>query len=262
MKKKLNNKKIIDKIKKDGYFIFKNYFTSKSLKNIKKSLCDTLHYIKADDEHDLQKKYYQIKKYNPKLKGNWYDIAPHNIALLKELHKDQIIELIKEFFGTTVVFSGRPCIHAHDDENNNLLEAHQETQQIARDNLVFWAPLYDTNKKNGGLVVYKNSHKFGYFVHTLAHPKLGEKSWTKDYTHIDPKVAKRFKRQELEIKAGSAILMKSSLVHSGYQNKDKGSVRITITERFNPLQKIPFLRNEKAPLTIPYIGVDYNKIVD
>ena len=48
----------------------------------------------------------------------------------------------------------------------------------------------------------------------------------------------------------------------GYPNKTKGHVRITITERFNPLQKIPFLRNENAPLRMPYEGVDYNKIVD
>ena len=38
-------------------------------------------------------------------------------------------------------------------------------------------------------------------------------------------------------------------------------VRITITERYNPLQKIPFLKDEKAPLNIPY-KADYNNIVD
>ena len=56
--------------------------------------------------------------------------------------------------------------------------------------------------------------------------------------------------------------MHSAVVHCGYPNKTKGHVRITITERFNPLQKIPFLRNENAPLRMPYEGVDYNKIVD
>ena len=33
-------------------------------------------------------------------------------------------------------------------------------------------------------------------------------------------------------------------------------------ERFNPLQKIPFLRDPKAPLKIPFTGIDYNKITD
>ena len=42
--------------------------------------------------------------------------------------------------------------------------------------------------------------------------------------------------------------------------KKKNHVRITITERFNPLQKIPYLKKEKAPLKIPY-KADYNKIL-
>ena len=39
-------------------------------------------------------------------------------------------------------------------------------------------------------------------------------------------------------------------------------LRITITERFNPLKKIPFLKNRDASLKIPFQGVDYNKIKD
>jgi len=35
-----------------------------------------------------------------------------------------------------------------------------------------------------------------------------------------------------------------------------------LTERYNPLQKIPFLRDENAPMNIPIVGVDYNKILD
>ena len=42
--------------------------TRKAARN-KRVLLKTLHYIKKDNETDLQKKYYQIKKYNQKLKG-------------------------------------------------------------------------------------------------------------------------------------------------------------------------------------------------
>ena len=56
--------------------------------------------------------------------------------------------------------------------------------------------------------------------------------------------------------------MISSCLHCGYPNKTKDSVRITVCERFNPLQKIPFLRDPKAPLKIPFTGIDYNKITD
>ncbi len=160
-----------------------------------------------------------------------------------------------------MIYSGRSCIGVYDDDNDKLLEPHQETSQISRDSLLFWAPLYDTNKNNGGLVILKDSHKHGYFKHTLESP-LGDKKWTNEYTHVDPSISKRFERIELEIKAGSAVLMHSSLLHCGYPNKTKGSVRITICERYNPLQKIPYLRNKNASMKIPYTGVDYNKIVD
>ena len=80
-----------------------------------------------------------FQKYNSKLKGNWYDIAPYNITMLQLLHKPEMINFVKEFFNTDVVFSGRPAIHVHDDENNKILEPHQETAQIARDTLVFWS---------------------------------------------------------------------------------------------------------------------------
>mgnify|MGYP001391275068 FL=1 len=247
-------------IDKQGYYVFKDYLKTKDLKKIKSTLLETLNYIDGKKDKNLIKKYFTIRDTKPKLKGNWYDISPYNIDLLQSLHKKKMIDFVKKYFKTNVVFSGRPAIHVHDDLNDKLLEAHQETNQFARDTLVFWCPLYDTNKKTGGLSVYERSHQDGYFTHNLENSKLGAKSWTKFYTHIKEKNIKSFKKKNLEVKAGTAIIFISSLVHSGYPSTKKGSLRITITERFNPLQKIPFLKNEKAPLKMPYVGIDYNKV--
>ena len=245
---KFNYRKIKNEINRNGYYIFKNYFSTQELNQIKQSLINTLHYIKPNDEKDLQKKYYQIKKFNPKLKGHWYDMARYDINILQLLHKPELIKFVKEFFGTKVVFSGRPAIHVHDDENDRLVDPHQEAHNFSKDTIAFWAPLFDTNKNQGGLTVYKDSHKYGYFKHEFKHPRMGKKSWTKDYTHVSPNIVKRFKKINLNIKAGSALLMHSSVIHCSYPTKKKGKVRITLTERFNPLQKIPFLKDEKAPL--------------
>ncbi len=247
-------------IDRQGYYVFKDYLKRKDLKKIKSTLLETLNYIDGKKDKNLIKKYFTIRDTKPKLKGNWYDISPYNIDLLQSLHKKKMIDFVKKYFKTNVVFSGRPAIHVHDDLNDKLLEAHQETNQFARDTLVFWCPLYDTNKKTGGLSVYERSHRNGYFTHNLENSKLGAKSWTKFYTHIKEKNIKSFKKKNLEVKAGTAIIFISSLVHSGYPSTKKGSLRITITERFNPLQKIPFLKNEKAPLKMPYVGIDYNKV--
>ena len=258
---KFEQEKVIKEIKDNGYCIIDDFLDKDNLEKIRNSLLQTFNYIQKDDEKDLQKKFYKIKKYSKKLKGNWYDLAGRNIALLQYLHQEKIVDLVKKYFNTDVVFSGRSCIGAYDDENDHLLEPHQETKQISRDSILLWAPLYDTDKDHGGLRVYKDSHKHGYFDHTLDHP-LGDKGWTNQYTHVDKSISSKFKPIDLEVKAGQVVLMISNVLHCGYPNKKKGSVRITVCERYNPLQKIPYLKDPKAEMKIPYTGVDYNKILD
>ena len=182
--------------------------------------------------------------------------------MINFLHNPVLINFIKNFYKTDVLFSGRAATHIHDDENMHLLDPHQETSQIAVNSILLWIPLYDTNKNTGGLTVYENSHKHGYFEHTLEHPRLGDKAWTKEYTHVSAEIASRFKKINLEINAGSAVLVQSAVLHCGYPNLTKDFARFVITERFNPLLKIPYLRKEDAPLKIPFTGIDYNAIED
>ena len=33
-----------------------------------------------------------------------------------------------------------------------------------------------------------------------------------------------------------------------------------VGERFNPLKKLPYLKDEKASLKMPYVGLDYNNL--
>ena len=74
------------------------------------------------------------------------------------------------------------------------------------------------------------------------------------------KNCKKVWKKGINFKAGSAVFFLSSLIHSGYQTKKNNSVRITITERFNPLKKIPYLKNDKATMKIPFTGINYNSI--
>ena len=171
-----------------------------------------------------------------------------------------MINFVKKYFNSKVVFSGRPAIHVHDNANDKLLDAHQETNQFARDTIVLWVPIYNTNEKTGGLCIYKNSHKNGYFKHYLKLSETNKKLGTKQYTHIRSRYLDKFEQKKLKVKAGNAIIFLSSLVHKGYENSDKNAVRITITERFNPLKRIPFLKKNNASMKIPYMGVNLNKI--
>jgi len=257
-KRKWNYKKIINEIKNNGYFVYKNFLQEQELKEIKNSLLYTLNYIKKSKEKNLIKKYYSIKKFSSKLKGNWYDMACHNLTLYKYLHSEKITDLMKEFFKSKVIFSARPCIHVHDSSNDYLLEPHQETNMFSRDGILLWCPLFDTNKNSGGLTIYKDSHKHGFFPHKLSSTS-GKKMWTKNYTNIDKSIYGKFKKIDLTVKAGSAVLMINRMIHTGYPMKSKNKLRITVTERYNPLQNIPFLKSEKATRQIPYT-INYNKI--
>ena len=255
----LDSIKLKNDIDLNGYTIIDNFFDKKKLHHLKQSLLDILNYINFSEETDLQKKYYEIKKFNPKLKSNWYDIAPYNIDMLQAIHTPELIKFIKFFFDTSTLFSGRAAIHVHDENNDKLLMPHQETNQFAKDCLLLWVPLWDTNKDTGGITIFEKSHYKGYFDHQLEDPS-GKKQWTQKYTNIDENIYKKFKRVNMEVKAGSAVLAHSSLVHCGYPLTKKETVRITITERFNPLKKIPYLKDPSKPMKIPYVGTDYNII--
>ena len=262
----------IKKIKKDGYFVFENFFSKDNIKEIKNSLLETLNYIQRDNEKDLVKKYFKIKKFNQKLKGNWYDMARYNLTLYKFLHSQDVITLVKKFFKSNVIFSARPAIHVHDSTNDFLLEPHQETAAFSRDGILLWAPMFDTNRNNGGLTIWKNSHKHGFFPHKIEPPEqllhlnkkqkkdpTGKKVWTKDYTNIDKSIYSQFEKINLSVKAGSAVFMINRMIHAGYPMKSKNKIRLTLTERFNPLQNLPYLKKENAPQMTPYT-TDLNKI--
>jgi hypothetical protein len=257
----MDNKKLKNEIDLNGYALIKDFFNYEKLEYLKLSLLDVLNYINYSDEKDLRRKYYEIKKFDPKLISNWYDIAPNNIDMLNSIHTPDLLNFVKFYFDTKTLFSGRAAIHVHDNENDKLLLPHQETNQFAVDCLLVWIPLWDTNKHTGGLTIFEKSHNQGYFDHILEDPS-GKKKWTHKYTNISENVYKKFKRTNLEVKAGTAVLAHSSLIHCGYPLTDKETVRITVTERFNPLKKIPYLKDSTKPKKIPYVGTDYNLIKD
>ena len=130
---------------------------------------------------------------------------------------------------------------------------------FSKDFLFVWAPLYNAEDDQGGLLIYENSHKHGYWKHKVDN-KIGS-------TNINQEKLKKFKKKILQVKAGSALLIHSAVVHGSVKTKRKRFARFVMTDRFCPLIKLPYLKNEKAPLLIPYMFegediVDYNTITD
>ena len=95
-----------------------------------------------------------------------------------------------------------------------------------------------------------------------------EKSYMQDISNDENKfTTEELIQKVLQVKAGSALLIHSAVVHGSVKTKKQRFARFVMTDRFCPLIKLPYLRNEKAPLLIPYMFegediVDYNSIKD
>ncbi len=255
---KREKNKIFKQIKENGYAYLENIYSNKQLNKVKSSLVSMLNYIKPDKKNmNLQEKYYQIKKFNPVLKGHFYDLCKNEIELLKLVNDDRVVDLVKGFFDADVIFSGQPGILIYDDDNERVLVPHQETNQFSKNFLFIWSPLYDAKDDQGGLLIYENSHKHGYFKHHTKN-KLGS-------TNVSKETLKKFKEKKLEVNAGSALLIHSALIHGSAHTSKKKFSRFVIIDRLCPLKKLPYLEKENVPKKIPYFGhgkggktVDYN----
>ena len=248
-------KEIFKQIDENGYCKLDNIFSKEQIESVKESLYSILNYIKPDDTvKDLQEKYYQVKEHSMKLKGHFFDMTSFDINTLQILFDEKIIDLVKGYFKTDVVFSGRPSIHIHDSENERFLDPHQETNQCAKDFLFIWAPVFDAKGEQGGLELYKKSHKQGYWKHHNTN-KLGS-------SHLKQEVTGKFEKIRMEVEAGSALLIHSALIHGSVETKKRRFARFILCDRYCPLQKIPYLRKEEASLKIPHFGTDYNLITE
>ena len=138
---------------------------------------------------------------------------------------------------------------------------HQETHLFSKDGLLLWAPLYNAKDDQGGLYIYKGSHKHGIQRHEAMNELKS--------TQIDPKVYGKFERIRLAVDAGSALIVDAASIHASVKTTKKRFARFILSERYCPLQKIPYLRKENVPMKIPYPDrrtpggdVDYEAIVD
>ena len=254
--------KIFNSIREDGYAVLHNFYSKEKIDKIKNSLWRMLNYVKPDDKiSDLQEKYYQIKDHNPILKSHFYDLCAYEMEIHSAIHDPRLIDLAQGFYKTGTVFSGRAAIHIHDSENERSLAPHQEVHLFSADGLLLWAPLYDAKDDQGGLSVFKGSHKHGIYQHEESNEKV-------NHLGVSPSVYNKFEEKRLEVAAGTALLADCAVIHASVKTEKKRFARFIISERYCPLQKIPYLRKEKVPIKIPYpdgktgVKADYNDLVD
>ena len=111
------------------------------------------------------------------------------------------------------------------------------------------------------MYIYKGSHKNGIYRHEQSNKQV-------EHQGVSPSVYNKFEKKRLEVAAGTALLIDCAAIHESVMTKKKRFARFIISERYCPLQKIPYLRKEKVPIKIPYpdgktgVEADYNDLLD
>ena len=130
---------------------------------------------------------------------------------------------------------------------------------FSAEGILLWSPLYDAIGDQGGLYIYSGSHKHGIYPHEENSPKTSHQG-------VSPEILNQFERRRLAVKAGTLLLIDCAVIHESVETVKKDFARFILSERFCPLRKIPYLRQENVPVKIPYPdGVkgftkDYNEL--
>ena len=141
---------------------------------------------------------------------------------------------------------------------------------ISNDFALMWIPLVNVNKKTGTLCIIPESHKCGHLIYkdskkvAQVHKvgiieKIMNHSENSDYNN--PIVKKLFNKKNfyhLSLKPGDAIFFHPYLFHGSTPNVSK-RIRWTFLSTYHPINKIPYLKNKKSKIRIPY-NINYNNL--
>mgnify|MGYP001216607705 FL=1 len=141
-------------------------------------------------------------------------MCAYEMEIYSAIHDPRIIDLVKSFYKTDTIFSGRPALHIHDSENERSLAPHQEIHLFSGDGLLLWSPLYDAKDDQGGLFIYKNSHKNGIYKHEQSNKQV-------DHKGVSPSVYNKFEKKRLEVDAGTALLIDCAAIHESVKTEKR-----------------------------------------
>lgn len=170
--------------------------------------------------------YFQSEEYRLK--------ASEVIKKIARPHLEKLLQNYKVYMGSFIV--------KHNDKNSEL-GVHQDMTLVDETKFMgvnIWAPLCDTNEKNGALYLIPQSHKLFFTYRNATIPNIYDK-------HYD--LIKKY-MQPIYLKAGEAIIFDNSILHFSPINK---SEKIRIATNI-------FVTHKDAMITICYHDKEKNKI--
>ena len=187
--------KEINIFKKKGYLHIKNFFSE-------------IYLNKISNEIKKNKKIYKsVRIIN----------AHRTVSIVKKLFKNkQIIFTVKKLLKTSAVTGLQSELFINPPYKSKGHPPHQDDFFLKTgkgNSLNFWIPLVNTNKKNGALIFYENSHKEG-IKKKLNNILLNSKS-------ANQALLKKYKSKTINCRLGDVIIISNSIFHKSNNNMSK-----------------------------------------
>ncbi len=268
--------KISKEFDKKGFVIVKNLLSKSEIKLIYSQLNSVINTIIKSHKFNISKnknldyKYLFLKRKNPEVKSRFYNMLKYLDSLSSLSSSKKILNIIKYLLNSKTVFMFGQRFRLDHSEDQNNVPLHQELNNISNDFVLMWIPLVDVSKKTGTLCIIPESHKYGHLmykdskkvaqVHKVGIIKniMNDKE-KKNYNN--PIVKKLFNKKRIHhvcLKPGDAIFFKPYLFHGSTPNVLK-RIRWTFLATYHPIDKVPYLKDRKNKIRIPY-NMDYNKL--
>jgi phytanoyl-CoA hydroxylase len=253
--------KDFDHYKKEGYFLYKNFFNPLEIEKVKKEA--QLIFInqiyekgiintKTITDDEFEDAIVRLFNLHFDTYINCGKQAQHLIDLHRISLNEKLVEKLKEFGLDFPVISTRPVMYFNKaklakTEEFYKVPPHQDwrSMQGSLNAIVVWIPLAKVTEELGALKIIPGSHRMGLL-------ESKENAW---YRQIETIASDSF--ISIEVEAGDALFFSSFLVHSSGNNiLDK--IRWSCHFRYNDLSEESFIQRSYAH---PYIYKPVHELI-
>lgn len=245
-------KKIINNFNKKGFFIYKNFFDKKLLKEMQESIFNvSLKFIDIESKdkikniHDIKfhKALHKLRKKNPKDFGALFDSINNSVVVSKIVSQKNLLNLVSKLTNlpiSLISYNGSKIRMDCFRDKRNILAWHQDRSYYYQNEdgnkgLVCWIPLTDVAKTRGALVLCENSHKGGFIM-----SKYINKNNLSPQFLVSESVVKKYKKKTCALKERDLLIFKKTTIHRSGINTSN-LFRFSLQIRFHDLSDKNYL---------------------
>ena len=252
------------KLKVDGYLNFSNVSKDDQRKKLLHAFVKVCKFYAPNDfkkkiisweSQYLHDSLITLRKKNPIIFSAIYDSMLNSYALSQFIVSSRFDTLAQKMLKVNLNELYKHGMMLRMDcpnDNRNTYGWHQDSAydklSSSGDNgCVFWAPLINTNKENGSIILMPKSQ---YEKNADAdigkrNSKLKTKKLSSKQILVDTKLIKKYEEKQMNVKVGETVSFYSGLLHKSGQNSSK-KIRFTVLVRYNHINSKDFAFYKKS----------------